>query len=225
MTYVSLTDQELAVLDGRCSAKVQAEVEDAKLRLAAVAASPGVNPAIAGFVADVLAEATKNGRLVYRWQQLRHCSVCKADRGYATYPRSSRYHRKGDPNYCKPLYLQGVELARRAITIQGNVSVGCCRACWEVAKPLVITALEGIRAEVPEGITGKPPAWRYSEMMNCKACGWTGPELKMHLLPALMSGTYRGGCPACPAENRPLGPRILVPVDGFEVLPASEVAA
>jgi len=210
MVSVNLTDEELALLDGRCSADVQRQVDAATGRLsmqAALAETPGH---LAAFIADAVMEAKNSGRLKFAPCGLRTCPYCKRSGGYAVHSGRSRYHRKGTPNYDKPLTIPGVELAQRFVNFLGHATVGCCRECWEAAQPLLVSALDAVKAEIPEAITGKAPRFKRFDNAHCTACGWTGHEGQMRPRRTLMGdGRYPGGCPACPAENAPLGRTVI----------------
>lgn len=224
MTRVELTDDELTLLDGKCSDAVQADVDAAKLRLASVESLGHLTPERAGFVADVVREALKSGRLTFCWRSLRLCDVCKRSDGYAPYKRTSRYRRKGDPDYSRPRTFRGVELKHGYVSVQGYARLGCCEDCFNATKASLTEALADIRAEVPEAITGQPPRFRYSENQHCTTCDWKGHELQLGQLPTLMGdGYYRGKCPKCGAENR-LFLHPIKRVDGFQLVATNKPA-
>src|SRR5690606_18193713 len=79
---VRLTDEELALLDGKCRPEVQKEVAAALDRLKARELHKDLPPALAGFVADVVSEARENGRLVYSYTELGYCPLCRKTAGY-----------------------------------------------------------------------------------------------------------------------------------------------
>lgn len=215
---MTLTDNELILLDGQCREETQREVDKAKARLAMIAAIPDASAADAAFIADAVTEAQSTGRLIFAHVRIRSCRVCKASGGYRRYTRNGRYHRKGDPNYDKPTYLNGVELAKRFVTMQGHATLGCCSDCFKRIQPALIEKLADVHAEISKGITGTDPAFKRFDKMTCEKCGWTGHEGQMRLLRAIMDGNYSGGCPNCPAENRFLGPTLIKHQDGFEVV-------
>lgn len=212
-----LTDEEALLLDGKVRDDVQKLVTAARGRLAAVLDHPDLSPELAGFIADVVSEAEERGRLILRWEWVMWCPVCRNDAGYVLF-KSGR--RKGKPR--KRRYLQAVELASRFVTVKGSVALGCCSECLAAVEPALVSALASARAEIPKRFVAEGrPDWRRWELRRCKGCGWEGHEGEMRELPALMGGRYRGGCPACPAENRPLGPTRIERRDGFVVVEAS----
>lgn len=215
---VSLTDTELVILDGRCRAEVQAVVDQAKARLAMGAKLAHLPANLAGFIADAVAEAEGEGRLTFQWKSIRSCALCGKDAGYAVHTRSGRYHRKGDTNYDKPRYLNGIEIARRFITIRGHAALGCCAECFNALKPALQETLADVRAEIPEMLLGRPSRFRRFSRARCTECGWEGHEGQMRqLLTWMGDGYYPGGCPKCPAIND-FGVRKIETVDGFEVV-------
>lgn len=202
---VKLTAAELSLLDGRVRSEVQAEVDLAKatLRLADVS---GLTEGQRKVVAEAVAEATKNGQLVYRQRSIVFCQMCSKSAGYAVY-KSGR--NKGRENRDKPRHMLGYELVHRFVSMQGYANVGGCAECMEAALPILCAELAGVCAELPEQLRGdRPPSKRY-EGAKCTQCGWEGHVGEMRLLPAIMGGTYHGGCPKCPANNNPLGKIVI----------------
>lgn len=207
MSLVSLTDEELALLDGKVSDKVQREVNLALARLKARSRYADLSPELAGFIADVVSEAQSKRKLVFQYTSINRCSVCKNDAGYAKHKRSGRFHNKGDDNTSKPLSMGAVELADRFIRMRGRTDLGCCRACWDAVRSHVSEAVDDLIAEIPEAITGKKPKFKLVGGAKCKGCGWSGHELQMGMLPAIMGGPYHGECPSCGARNYAFGKR------------------
>ncbi len=219
-TRVSLTDAELVLLDGHCSDPVQKEVDSAKRRVAAMLTMPDVPPRIAKLVSRVVDEATSSGMVVLSPTRVSSCDVCGRDDGYYPYARSSRYHRKGEPNYSNRKYFHGYDLAQRFIVFNGMPSVGGCAACVKEAAPHIVAALKDVRCEVSPALTGEHPAYYRLNKMKCDSCGWEGHEGQMGSSPALMGGSYAGKCPACPAENILFSTKIKT--TGRVVVPAAE---
>lgn len=218
--YVLLTDEQMVLLDGKCSKEMQKDVDAAKNRLAEQAKRPDVPPNIAAFVADVVAEATNRGKLICRPTRIRTCPVCKRSDGYYIYTRSSKCHRKGDNNLDSPKTFGAVELAERFIGIKDHVTLGCCDACFKQAKPILQDALKDIKAQISEGIMGYPPKWQWARKMKCTKCNWEGNEAQMGDIPAIFGGYYRGKCPQCETKNLPLGPTIIEHTVGFDLIEA-----
>jgi hypothetical protein len=199
--YVSLTDDELIVMDGKCSDDVQKTVDQAKSRIKKKNELPEIDPKIAAFIADVITEAQKEGVLIDRYESINRCSICGRAGGYHKYARTSRHHRRGEPDHDRPITIGGVELAKRFIRWKGSVTLGCCTECWKIAKPLLSEQLKNIKAEIPESITGIKPQWKKYDLRKCKKCGWEGHEGQLGQLQAMMGGTYPGKCPQCGAES------------------------
>lgn len=218
-TVVFLTDRELILLDGKTTEKNQFEVDAAKSRLAAQERLSGLDPNVAAFVADVITEAKTNGELVFYYKQIRSCPVCQKSAGYAVRTRSSRRGWRGQPNYDRPLYLSGVELARRFVTTEGQVTVGACSDCYHAALPTIRKELEGIRAEISKHITGHEPLFKKHGNRECTKCGWTGHEGEMGKLDTLMgNGKYYGACPKCPAKNTLFDSGNIKTLQGFTIV-------
>lgn len=192
---IDLNDDELIILDGKCTPATQVYVDAAKERLELSRNKD--NPELWRFIADVKIKAREEGRLEFRYTRSRWtCPVCGNGGGYHTYPRNSRWHRKGEKNFDNPIS-------------KAFVSLGCCRLCWEEYSTIIGAELDDIEAEIPELITGHSPRFKSYEKYKCTQCGWRGHEGEMRKLPALMGGYYAGGCPDCQAENLPFGTRVV----------------
>lgn len=205
MPKIVMTDEELVLLDGKVEGELKEEVDAAKARLASVEAHPALEPNLAKFVADVVRIAQKEQKLVYQFKGLRYCPVCGKTGGYAKYKRSGRYHRKGQPNYSKPLTFGGVELIERYVVVAGHASFGCCRECMDKVLWDLKESLQNVEAELPIELEmhGEPRYKRYRNS-ECEACGWKGHKGQLLLVPALMSGKYPGKCPECGHVDKPL---------------------
>lgn len=220
MTSVSLDDDELLLLDGRCSPKVQAAVAGAKVRAETRAALSDLDPKIAGFIGDAVTEAVTNGRLIFRHERISYCSVCGKSVGYAKYKSGPR---RGESNLSKPLSMPAVDLAYRFVRIQGHVTVGACADCYAQAKDALRARLAGLHAELPDALrTDGVAAYKRYEIRRCPECDWVGDESEMHQLRTIMGdGTYPGGCPRCDFKASAFGKMFKIE-DGFVV---KEVAA
>lgn len=223
VTAVTLTDDELVRLDQHVRPEVQEAVNAARARITARVAWPNLRPAIAGLVADVVTEAETNGRLIYQRRGLRRCSLCGTGAGYVPF-KSGR--RKGEPNYDRPRMLDGIEFADRFVTIVGRVAVGGCTDCVTPAVPVIVESLRGVKAELPDALAAEgEPRWKRYANRRCTSCGWEGHEGEMRQARTLIGdGFYPSGCPACSAENRPLGRSVVEYVEGYAVIEAMETA-
>lgn len=218
-TRVDLTDHELALLHQQCSPQTQQKVNAALSRIE-FRNRFDLPHGLAGLVADVVNTARAEGKVVHAQSRLRSCRYCGTAPGYVVFKSGPR---RGRPNYDKPLYLYGIEMADRFVRVQGHVTLGACNGCMALAREPIKAALADERAQVPDALAaeGRPP-WRRYGKRKCTACGWIGTERQMRPLPVLMGpGTYPGGCPACDAKNLVLGRRVIEVEDGFEVLLAA----
>lgn len=202
-TQIHLTDPELVILDGRVSPAAQVLVDAAKERLDMAEHLSWLPKPLAGLIADIRTHALKEGRLSYSSEYVTDCRICGRKSEYALHKRTTRYHRKGEKDYDKPIRFPAIDFARGFVRISGYISLGACKDCVELAKPHLLSVLSEVKAEIPEALMGAKPKWVRVNKMLCKGCGWTGHELEMGELPTLMGdGYYRGKCPKCPAENR-----------------------
>lgn len=222
-TSVSLSDSELLLLDGACTAKVQAQVDLARQRVDYAAAHPDVTAAAVKVIVAAVAEARTNGSLVYQPQPLTRCPVCEATGGYLPYKSGPR---KGQPNHSKPTRLRGIELKASFVRFEGHVSIGACTTCMAEIAPLIAAELASVPAELPAQLRAEGTfAWVRDPHRHCKHCDWTGGESKLGLLPAILGGRYPGKCPSCGDEQRPLGERFIETLTTFDLIPAPEETA
>jgi hypothetical protein len=214
-TSIEIPDTLLLLLDGRGDEKVQAAVNAAKARAEAAVELTGLTEEQIAFVVKVRTAAETSGQLWFQHNQVKSCGICKKRGDYIRFKSGPR---KGQPNYDKPTYLNGVELMRSFVSMQGYVNLGCCFECWTALKPVVAERLVGVRAEIPEHITGTPPRFKRYDLRHCKKCDWTGSERLMGKERTLMGdGWYPASCPKCGAKNLFMGPTVVETVKGFEI--------
>lgn len=190
---VKLTSSEIILLDGKCSPKVQEAVERAKL---ALETSRGfdIPDHIAVMISKIVEEAEKTGKLVHESTDICRCPCCSRTDGYRIYNGRSKYKRKGQPDYDKPILFGAWEFKYRFVRMRSYISLGFCDTCITAAMPALKAALENVKAEIPESITGFPSKWKRYDAMKCSGCGWEGHEGQMRRLPTIMGhGTYPGG--------------------------------
>lgn len=217
-TSVSLSDDDLATLVASADADVRAAANAARDRLSAPARFPGMPSHVAALIADVLAEAKKNGQLIYRGVSVSLCRYCGAQSEWKKPPR-----RKNKVEYP----ISGVEFADRFIIISRHISVGGCRSCVEQALPF-------LRAELSTFPVQLPPALRLDDAVQycrwgrcrCKHCNWAGHDGELGKLRVLMGdGYYPGKCPSCGVERRPFGLDPFERLDGFDVVAETRALA
>lgn len=215
---VKLLPAELLLLDGKCSPQTQLLVEQCKH--AAVLGEGGcLTQRQCNMIAKIVRMAKESGRVTFCATRISTCPSCGRNDGYYCYPGSSRTHRKGAPNYDTPKTFIGYDLNRGFVTMKNTIWDGWCESCDKAMRPAVLSALDGVRCEIPESLSGSPPKYLRFDNKQCK-CGWTGHEGEMGLLPTLFdNGRYRGKCPKCSAENHLFTTNIKT-VDGFTIVEA-----
>lgn len=193
---VSLSDDELAALDGRCRPSIQKEVNLAKARLAAIARLPELPPALARFVADVVSEAGETGVVVFRADRIFMCELCRTHAGYVPFKSGPR---KGRPNHKKPALLEARELRPGHRAGRWSVALGGCHDCILAAQPALVAALAEVAAELPEPLRAPgAPRWVKVAICHCTECSWIGSEIEMGDIPAVAQGRLLQ-CPQCSA--------------------------
>lgn len=193
---LKLTADEVLLLDGRCRPDIQAHVDSARLASSLTAVSPG----LAKMIVAVIDTAKRDGRLIWQRTNISHCDACDRRDGYWTVRRTTRYKVKGRPDYDSPKTFGGYECRRAFISIKNSIWVGFCETCAPEALPILQPLLQGLRAEIPEPLLGRPSDWTWQENRECTKCGWIGHEGMMKRAPTIMGhGTYPAYCPECGA--------------------------
>jgi hypothetical protein len=210
-TSVTLSDADLATLVSSQDDDVRNAALAAADRLSAPARYAELPAHVAALVADVLAEARKEGRLIYRGVAVSSCRYCGARSEWKKPPRKKR-----EIEYP----VSGVEFADRFIVISRHISVGACRVCVDQAMPVLRAELAGKPVQLPSALhVGDAPVFRRWDRCGCKNCKWIGHEGQLGKLRTLMGdGDYPGKCPSCGAERRFMGPNPFERLDGFDVV-------
>ena len=191
---VSLTYDELLLIDGQCNENAQEIVEKAKLEFGF-----GLDPVCN----EILAKSIKTGKLTWRYTEISSCETCKdKPRGYYEYSRSSRYHRKGDKNYDAPFKYSGIEPNGGFISVRGLS--GICKDCWfNIYLPKLIEYI--ISNDLPIEIQTndiKASKYKKDRVYICYKCGEKMYESEMGKSRTLIGdGYYPSKCPKCGAES------------------------
>jgi len=212
---VSLTDEELLLLDGRVAEKPQAEVDAAKRRIAA--RSEGLTIRQSDLIAAVVAHALKEGTLRWTSKPIASCQICGRDDGYRKFKSGQR---KGQNDYKHRKTFQGRDLDTSFVTVQHRAFLGGCTDCMDALVPHLRAALADIAVDAPASLLGDDhPAFTKRRNRKCKKCGWQGHEGEMTQDRTLMGdGWFPSRCPECGtggAFNRD-----VEHVDGFVLVPA-----
>lgn len=210
-TSIALSDSDLATLVNSADADVRTAAELASARLAAPSRWPIVASHVAALIADVLAEARKEGRLIYRGVAVSHCGYCGARSEWKKPPRKKRE---------REYPVAGVDFADRFVVISRHISVGACRSCVEQALPVLRQELVSLPVQLPTALRSEgAPVYQRWDRCRCKRCEWSCHDGQLGKLRTLMGdGYYPGVCPRCAAERRPLGPDPFERLVGFDVV-------
>jgi hypothetical protein len=198
-TYdVKLLYDELLLLDGKVSGKAQDVIDVAKKESTYGFDIPILN--------EILRASETNGKLTWRYKDIRSCPLCDKKYSYHTYSRSSRNHYKGETNYDSPMYYWGLAFNEGFVTIQGHGDFcGECDKTKELTHKLIDYILDNdLKIEIQKN-DYKPTRYKYDPLRICFQCKEEIYESEMGDLPALMGGYYKGKCPKCSAESRAFG--------------------
>lgn len=194
-TYsISLTYEELLLIDGKCSEKAQSIVDKAKTEY-----SFGLD----AVCNEILAQSMKTGKLTWCGVDIACCDTCDTKpRGYYTYPRSGRYHRKGEKNLDRPFKYSGIKPNQGFVIMEG-IS-GICRECWyNVYLPKLVKYI--IENDLPIEIQKNDIAqtkYKRDDIRICKKCGYEMRENEMGRMRCWFGdGTYPATCPKCNSDQ------------------------
>ncbi len=186
---VTLTDEEILLLDGKCQSKVQEVVDQIEARQTIetwLEAEP-LTEKQRGAAAEAIRAIEAAGLCRVTLYRGHLCAGCDAKSSYPLYLSGRN---KGQINYNKPI---------QSVTGFSLCGTRLCSKCASIIKAVVfrLVVQRDIKAEIPVGDT------RYFQFtkQKCNLCGWTGHEGELGLLPALMHGHYRGQCPNCQGKS------------------------
>ena len=211
---VRLDPDELLLLDGLCSAAVQAEVDLFK-RGRDVADRHGVPFAAGVFVARAERAALDKGRLTCVPVSMVRCPVT-GKRAEAVAPKRAT---RGNP-FRIPVErsFAGYDLDRGFVVMENHPRLGISHEGLEALRPVLAAELLPLRAQIPGRLTGRKPRFRREDVVRCPACGWEGREgLTGETDPRRAE---LRSCPSC-GEWHGSGTRFEALPDRFEVAEAA----
>lgn len=196
---IKLTFDEMKKLDGNVSQAAQEIINQVKKEYAYGFSLPIIN--------EVLRRSEEIGTLNWRYKQTRSCSFCDKSYDYHKYPRSGKYHNKGDKNFNKPVYYSGIKFNEGFVTIEGHGDM-CSECCdkYNIINQLIDYILDNdLKIEIQKN------AYRDSKYIKddiriCYSCEYEMTESEMGKKPTMMGDGYcPSACPKCGAENKLFG--------------------
>lgn len=196
---VELPLNELLKLDGNVPEVIQKVIDEAKKESSYGFDLPVMN--------EILKQSEKAGKLTWSNKQIRSCDYCDKKYDYYRYPRSGKYHSKGDKNFDKPIYYSGIKFNEGFITIQGygDMCSECC-STYKVKERLIDYIIEhDLKIQIMKN-DYKLGKYLRDDIRICFDCGEEMLESKMSKERTLMGdGYYPSGCPKCGAKSIPFG--------------------
>lgn len=189
-TYVTLTDDELVLLDGRCRPEIQAKVDQARDRLNISGAVESLEDKRLVFIAaDLIAQAVRNGVITSRSDTLKgsfSTDCCNTRPGHHVYTRNTSQHRKGDINLDHPKSMSVTRIGGHAM----------CSTCLNLIAPALRAQLADVIAQWPP-IINKTDL-KHEQMLQCSNCSWRGTRLQL----VRAGKTSELTCPDCQIIER-----------------------
>lgn len=227
----TLTDEELDILDGKCSPETQAVCDSSKNRRNMEASFSGLTQKQAAVVIQIINRARDAGELSYSRVDITSCPACDVKPGYYLRSRTSSKGRKGQPDFEKPKTVPAIDYSRGFVTIRGYVSVGCCYECNKLIEPIIMAELAKLPTAVPAWFPGarifvektwngerKIASLEKCNIVKCNKCGCIQHEREMGRQLTLMSdGTFPAKCKSCGNEKIPFGATAFTRTDDWVV--------
>ena len=199
-TYdVQLVATELLLLDGKVSEKTQAIINKMKAEN-----SYGFDFPLIG---EVLRKSEEKGKLTWGHKRIRSCPYCDKKYDYVQYPRNSATHSKGDKNYDKPIYYNGIEFHPGIVNVIGVGDICTdCAAKYHVLQSAIDYILDNdLRVEIQKN-DYRDSEYFYDEESECFKCHQPMWESEMGRSRTVFdNGTYPSTCPHCGAESKMFG--------------------
>lgn len=196
---VELPLEELLKLDGNVPEKIQKVIDEAKKESSYGFELPVMN--------EILKQSEKNGKLTWTNKQITSCEFCNKKRDYYRYPRSGRYHSKGDKNFDKPIYYPGIKFNEGFVTIKGygDMCSECCSKHKVKERLIDYIIKHDLKIEIMKN-DYKPGKYLKDDIRICYECKEEMLESRMSKERTLMGdGYYPSGCPKCGAKSLPFG--------------------
>lgn len=195
---IKLTLNELELLDTKVSEEAQKVINDAKQENSFGFELPLMN--------EILKKSLEIGKLTWIYDNMRSCKYCDKDYDYKAYPKSSRYHSKGDSNFDKPIHYRGLKFNAGFVRVSNNADICCdCAEKHDIIHKLIDYIIDNdLPIEIQKN-DYKPSKYLKDDIEICYECSKEMQESQMGLLPAVMEGYYRGECPHCGAKSKAFG--------------------
>jgi hypothetical protein len=213
---VDLTFEELALLDGRVNEKAQRVIDNSK-EAHRIKTESGLSDTEAAMTQKIILSARDQLRLTFHYENIARCPCCGRSDGYWPVRRTTKYKRKGEPDYDNPKLIRACSVNPGFVTVRHHISLGWCPSCEDRVKPAVLSALKDDQIEVSQLLTGVPPKFKRHQNRECE-CGWKGHEGEMKWETALMgNGTFPSRCPQCGAGG--IFNSSVKIADGYSIVP------
>jgi hypothetical protein len=153
---MEISDEELALLDGKCRPALQLDVDKAVDRLQYVTNGPtNLTPEQRSFVGEVVAIATREMSAYYREVFVHKCSCC--DRG-GEYTKYRSGIKKGRPNRQRPIKIAAISYC--------FWSADACTECAEAIHEYLVSSLADIPAALDDALLASPDQVNYPALKD-----------------------------------------------------------
>lgn len=218
MQAITLTFEELLLIDGKVNPEAQRVIDSAK-ETYLVQTTSGLIESEARMVQKIVESSRKELRLDYHAQPIKTCPCCARNEGYWPVRRTSRYKRRGDPDRDNPKTFCGYSINPGFISIKHYISLGFCDSCKDRVLPHILGALKDDQVYINPKLSGEPSRFIRHRNRKCKKCGWTGHDGEMIWATTLIGdGKYPAYCPSCKTGG--LFNNDVELADGYSVIPA-----
>lgn len=218
MPAVTLTFEELMLIDGKVNDEAQKVIDSTK-EAHRIQTASGLTESEARMVQKIVASSRGELRLSFYFENIKDCPCCGRKDGYWPVRRTSKYKRRGQPDYDNPKLIRGYSINPGFVSIKHYISLGFCESCKDRVMPHILEALKDDQIEVNEKLSGVPPKFKRHRNRRCKKCEWAGHEGEMIWAQTLMGdGKFPAYCPTCKTGG--IFNNDIELADGYSVVPA-----
>lgn len=193
---IKLSYNELIMLDNNVNEEAQVIINSSKQENDIGFDFPIMN--------EIILKSLNSGELNWRKKRITSCNHCDKTYDYYRYSRNGKHHNKGDKDYKKRIYYDGIKFNEGSVTIVGLGDMCIeCEKKYQVIDKLIEYILD---RKLPIELQDKDRTLYVKDKIKiCFECEEEIQESQMGILPSMFGGSYSGECPKCGAKSLPFG--------------------
>ena len=188
MREISLSDEEILLLDGRVNESAQEVINYVKK----IDEFADVGDRV---YAEIIVQALSKGELNISYRDISRCSCGRT----TEYRKITRGRNRGKLDFDHPIRIRGISFMDGFVVINGHSEFGFCQGCGEKAKQAILNYIKVHDLPIQ---TDKESDWIKEDAKICRGCKEQIWEFDMGLEYTIMGdGRYYSKCPKCGAEG------------------------